>query len=372
MKILVTGAKGFVGRNLAFQLKNQGYSTIFEYDIDTDPGLLEDYTRNCDFVFHLAGVNRPENPEEFMTGNFGVTSDLLGCLKRYKNKAPVLMASSIQATQDNPYGQSKRAAEQLIFFHEKETGTKTLIYRLPNIFGKWCRPNYNSVVATFCHNIARDLPVQINDPDAELRLVYIDDVTAEFISALNGGETRLGEFCGVNPIYNVRLNNIAALLRSFRESRDNLSVPNLDDAFEKKLYSAYLSYLPEDGFAYPLTSHADERGSFTEFIRTPERGQFSVNILKPGVTKGNHWHHTKNEKFLAVGGDGIIRFRRVDGGELIEYPVSGDDLRVVDIPPGYAHSIVNTGRRDMIVLMWASECYNPENHDTYAMEVSGQ
>lgn len=369
MKILVTGAKGFVGKNLIAELRNRGYKDIFEYSRDTDKSLLDKYTKECEFVFHLAGVNRPKDQKEFMEGNFGFTSELLDLLKKHDNKAPVLITSSIQAERDNPYGKSKKAAEDLLFTYAKDTEAKVLVYRLANLFGKWSRPNYNSVVSTFCYNIARDLDIQINDPEVELELCYIDDVVKEFIKAMEGNHTVEGKFCVVPVTHKIKLGKLAELIQSFKESRNDLSIPNMNDPLTKKLYSTYLSYLPEDSFSYELKMNVDDRGSFTEFIRTPERGQVSVNISKPGITKGNHWHHTKNEKFLVVSGEGLIRFRKIDSDEIIEYRVSGEKLEVVDIPTGYTHSIVNVGDIDMVTIMWANECFDPENPDTYYLEV---
>jgi len=369
LRILVTGAKGFIGKNLIVELKNRKYMDIFEYDKDTEPGLLDEYCRKADFVFHLAGVNRPKEQSEFMEGNFGFTSTLLDTLKKYNNNCPVMISSSIQAELDNPYGRSKKAGEDLLFKYGKETGAKVLVYRFPNVFGKWCRPNYNSAVATFCYNIAHDLPITINDPNVIMRLVYIDDVVEELINALNGKENRVGDFCEVPVVHTIKLGEIADLLYSFKKSREERSIPNMSDAFTKKLYSTYLSYLPEDQFKYELKMNVDNRGSFTEFIKTFERGQVSVNISKPGITKGNHWHHTKNEKFLVVSGKGVIRFRKIDSDEVIEYYVSGDKLEVVDIPPGYTHNIENLGDTDMVTIMWANECFDPEKPDTYYLEV---
>lgn len=368
-KILVTGAAGFIGKNLVAQLRGAGYTAVYTYDKTTDPALLDAYTADCTFVFHLAGVNRPEDPAEFTVGNCGFTAALLDSLRRNGNLAPVLFASSIQAERDNPYGNSKRAAEEMLAAYARETDAPVLIYRLPNVFGKWCRPQYNSVIATFCYNIARDLPIQIHDPAVELQLVYIDDVAAEFLRALEGKPTRDGAFCRVPVSHRATLGQIAALLRSFRASRVNRETPNVGDPLSKKLYSTYLSYLPEEAFAYPLKMNVDARGSFTEFLRSPDRGQVSVNVSHPGITKGNHWHHTKNEKFLVVSGRGVIRFRKPDGTEILEYPVSGDKLEVVDIPVGYTHSIVNTGDTDMVTVMWANEPFDPERPDTYYLEV---
>lgn len=369
MKILVTGAKGFIGKNLVAELQNRGGHEILEFDRDSAPSLLDAYASECDFVFHLAGVNRPQDPKEFMEGNFGFTSTLLTTLQKNHNMAPVLLSSSIQAALDNPYGKSKKAGENLLFRYSEETDAKVLVYRFQNVFGKWCRPNYNSVVATFCHHIANGLPIQINNPDVELKLVYIDDVVEELIRALDGKENRSENYCSVPVFYTVKLGKVAELIRSFRDSRKDLSVPDLSDAFTKKLYSTYLSYLPKDGFSYPLEMHTDSRGSFTEFIRTPDRGQFSVNISHSGIVKGQHWHHTKNEKFLVVSGKGLIQFRKVGTDEILTYHVSGEKLEVVDIPTGYTHNIINEGDTDLVTLMWANEPFDLEHPDTYALEV---
>lgn len=369
MNILITGAKGFVGKNLVAELRNRGFGELMEYDTDTKEELLDEYARRCDFVFHLAGVNRPKDEAEFMQGNFGLTDRLLKLLKKHGSKAPVLITSSIQADLDNPYGRSKKAGEDIIFEYSKETGCKALIYRLPNVFGKWCRPNYNSVVATFCHNIANDLPVSINNPETELSLIYIDDLICELLSAALGSESREGEFCMVSPIHRVCLGELAELLYSFKFSRETLQIPNMSNPLVKKLYSTYLTYLPETDFAYPLKMNTDERGSFTEIIRTADRGQFSVNVSKPGVTKGNHWHHTKNEKFVVVSGNGIIRFRKIDRNDILEYHVSGKKIEVIDIPPGYTHNIENMGDTDMVTFMWCSECFDKNKLDTFFEKV---
>ncbi|MBG9750884.1 capsular polysaccharide biosynthesis protein CapF [Bacillus thuringiensis] len=369
MKILVTGAKGFLGKNLVAELKNQGYKDIFEFSREDDITLLERYTKECDFVFHLAGVNRPKDENEFMEGNAGFTSQLLNLLKESVNKAPVLITSSIQAENNNPYGKSKKAGEELLFEYAKETGSKAYVYRLPNLFGKWSKPYYNTVVATFCHNIARGLDIQVNNPDVELNLCYIDDVLEEFFKALNHTPTIQDDYCFVPVTHNIKLGELANVIKSFKEGRENLSISNMGDALTKKLYSTYLSFLPEDKFVYDLKMHSDHRGSFTEFIRTPERGQVSINISKPGITKGNHWHHTKNEKFLVVSGEGLVRFRNIDSDDIIEYRVSGEKLQVVDIPIGYTHSIVNVGENDLVTVMWVNECFDPEKPDTYFLEV---
>ena len=382
MKILVTGAEGFVGRNFVSQLHNiqsgkaRNYGmegkelTVFEYDVNSDASELDVYCRQADFVFNLAGVNRPKEPSEFMKGNFGFASTLLDTLKKYGNTCPVMLSSSTQAAQDNPYGESKRAGEQLMFDYSKETGAKVLVYRFPNVFGKWCRPNYNSAVATFCHNIAHDLPIQVNDPDVVMNLVYVDDVVDELIAALNGREHRKGGYCEVPVVHTITLGSIAVLIKSFRRMSENLDVPDLSDAFTKKLYSTYLSYLPVEKFRYPLKMNEDERGSFTEIIRTADRGQFSVNISKPGITKGQHWHHTKNEKFVVVSGHGLIQLRKIGCEEIIEFEVSGDRIEAVEMIPGYTHNIINLSEtEDLVTVMWCNECFNPERPDTYFEKV---
>jgi UDP-2-acetamido-2,6-beta-L-arabino-hexul-4-ose reductase len=380
MNILITGAKGFVGKNLITELRNikegkaKNYSIqtdleLFEYDIDTDPSLLDLYCKDADFVFHLAGVNRPKDQAEFMEGNYGFTSTLLDTLRKYNNNCPVMISSSIQAALDNPYGKSKKAGEELMFSYARETGAKVLVYRFPNVFGKWCRPNYNSAVATFCNNIANDLPIQVNDPSVILNLVYIDDVAQELIAALDGTEHREGEYCTVPAFYSIALGKIVDLLYSFKASREDFSIPDMADSFTKKLYSTYLSYLPKDQFSYPLKMNVDDRGSFTEILRTLDRGQFSVNISKPGITKGNHWHHTKNEKFVVVSGSGVIRFRKIGTEEVLEYHVSGDTIQVIDIPTGYTHNIENLGTTDMVTFMWCNECFDPMKPDTYFEKV---
>ena len=378
MNILVTGANGFVGRNLISQLHNiqsgkaknykmLGKLKVFEYDVNSDPAELEAYCKCADFVFNLAGVNRPKDPAEFVKGNFGFASTLLNTLKKYNNTCPVMISSSTQAALDNPYGASKRAGEQLLFEYSRETGSKVLVYRFPNVFGKWCRPNYNSAIATFCHNITHGLDIQVNDRSVVMNLVYIDDVVNELIAALTGDENRVGEYCAVPTVHTITLGEIVDLLYTFQSSRVNLTVPNVGNAFEKKLYSTYLSYLPTNQFSYPLKMNVDERGSFTEIIRTLERGQVSVNISKPHITKGNHWHHTKNEKFVVVSGQGVIRFRKMDepDAEVIEYLVSGSKIEVVDIPIGYTHNIENLGDTDMVTFMWCNECFDPQNPDTF-------
>ena len=383
MKILVTGANGFVGRNLCSQLRNiaEGKArwydcpsdlTIFEYDVGSPKESLDDYCKEADFVFNLAGVNRPKDPAEFMKGNFGFASLLLDTLKRHHNTCPVMISSSIQALLDNPYGESKRAGEKLLFDYAEATGARVLVYRFPNVFGKWCRPNYNSAVATFCNNIANDLPITVNDPSVKMHLVYIDDVVDELIGALSGKEHRNGLFCEVPVTHHITLGGIVDLLHSFHDMHDNLEVPDFSDAFARKLYSTYLSYLPEAKTIYPLKMNIDQRGSFTEIIRTPDRGQVSINISKPGITKGQHWHHTKNEKFVVVSGHGLIQLRREGVDEqgnpypIREYEVSGEHIQVVEMLPGFTHNIINlSDTDDLVTLMWANEAFNPNRPDTY-------
>ncbi len=382
MNILVTGARGFVGKNLVSRLnniklgneKNEFLSSdleIMEYDIDTKPELLDEFCSKADFVFNLAGVNRPKNDDEFLKGNFGFASTLLDTLKKYNNTCPVMISSSIQAALDNPYGKSKRAGEELMRSYSEETGAKVLIYRFPNVFGKWCRPNYNSAIATFCYNIANGLPIKVNDPSVVMHLVYIDDVVDELIRAAAGKENRVGEFCEVPVVLTATLGKISDTIQSFGNMQNDLSVPNVGDLLTKYLHATYLSYLPKDKFSYPLNMNIDERGSFTEILRTASHGQFSVNISKPGIVKGNHWHHTKNEKFLVVKGKGVIRFRNMmePNSEVIEYFVSDEKLEVVDIPTGYTHNIENLGDDDMVTFMWCNECFNKDKPDTYFEKV---
>lgn len=366
MKVLVTGAGGFIGKNLIAELERRDNVTVLSFDLDTPMHLLDDYCRECDFIFNLAGVNRPEHVEEFMEGNFGFATTLVDTLRKYGNTCPIMNASSIQAALENPYGQSKKAGEDMLFAYGKDVGAEVYIYRFPNVFGKWCRPNYNSAVATFCYNIAHDLPIRVNDRSTVMHLVYIDDVVEELLQALDRHpHVNLDGYCLVPVVHEVTLGEIVNLLYSFRESRNNLMIPHMaEGTFEKKLYSTYLSYLPEDQFSYPLLMHEDERGSFTEILKSADRGQVSINISKPGITKGNHWHHTKNEKFIVVSGKGLIRFRKHGSDEVIEYHVSGDKLEVVDIPTGYTHSIVNEGDTDLVTLMWCNECFNPGRPDT--------
>lgn len=366
--ILITGANGFIGKNLCAALRNQGYNNLLQFDIDTPKHLLDEFASKAAFVFHLAGINRPQNPAEFYEGNRGLTEQLLHLLCRHNSKAPVLITSSTQASLDNDYGKSKAEAEQLIYAHSTQNKSPVYVFRLPGVFGKWCRPAYNSVVATFCHNIANGLPIEIRDPSYSFPLVYIDDVVRCFLSAMQGNvccDRSAQPVCLVQPVHETTLGELAALIESFRNSRTTLSTPNLANDFEKKLYSTYLSYLPTDSFAYDLKMNCDERGSFTEFLRTPNCGQVSVNISKPGIVKGNHWHHTKNEKFLVVKGQAAIRFRKIGTDEIIEYCVSGDKLQVVDIPTGYTHNIENIGTDELVTVMWANEPFDPQNPDTF-------
>lgn len=367
--ILITGAGGFVGKNLVATLRTAGYTDLMLFEKDDTPETLADYCRRAAFVVHLAGINRPTDPSEFYTGNAGLTDTLLADLEAAGNTAPVLVTSSTQAELDNDYGKSKRQAEEAIFAHRRRTGAAVYVFRMPGVFGKWCRPNYNSVVATFCHNVAHGLPIQVRDPAFSLPLVYIDDVVACILAAFDGQvmmDRSATPICHMHPIHEVTLGRLAKLIQGFAAGRTSLAVPDLaPGSFEKKLYSTYLSYLPSDQFSYPLEMHTDNRGSFTEFLRSPERGQVSINISHPGIVKGNHWHHTKNEKFLVVKGEGVIRFRNIFSREVIEYHVSGDKLEVVDIPCGYTHNIENVGTEDMVTVMWANEAFDPDHPDTF-------
>ena len=371
--ILITGAGGFVGRNLVATLHAMGCKDLLLFEKDDTVETLADYCRRAAFVVHLAGINRPKDPSEFYSGNAGLTDTMLHLLAECGNKAPVLVTSSIQAALDNDYGKSKKQAEDAIFTHGETTGAPVYVFRMEGVFGKWCRPNYNSVVATFCHSIARGLPIEVRDPAYELPLVYIDDVVACILDAMQNrhAERDTEGYCRIHPVHRVTLGHLAELIEGFAEARKgSLEVPYLaPGSFEKKLYSTYLSYLPTDQFAYDLTMHCDDRGSFTEALRSPERGQVSVNISKPGIVKGNHWHHTKNEKFLVVQGEGVIRFRRIDCEEIIEYHVSGKKLQIVDIPCGYTHNIENVGSEDMVTVMWANECFDPDHPDTFYLPV---
>lgn len=394
MDILVTGAKGFVGRNLCASLynirdgkdrtrPNLSIGEIFEYDLDTDPSLLEEYCQKADFVFNLAGVNRPQNPEEFMQGNFGFASTLLEMLKKHRNTCPVMISSSIQATcigrYDNDYGRSKKAGEELIFAYGRETGAKVLVYRFPNLFGKWCRPNYNSAVATFCNNIANDLPITVNDRNAQLELLYIDDLVAEMLDALEGSEHRCtfagidtilrdgGQYCAAPITHKVTLGEIVDLLEKFKAQTSTLVMPEIPhNSFAKKLYSTYLSYLPKEKVSFPLKMNCDDRGSFTELLKTENCGQFSVNISKPGITKGQHWHHTKWEFFIVVSGKGLIQQRKIGTDEVLNFEVSGDKIEAVHMLPGYTHNIINLSETEnLVTVMWANEQFDPKHPDTF-------
>ena len=369
MKAVVTGAKGFIGKNLVQRLLRLENADVCTYDTDSPLTVLEEALSDCDIVFHLAGVNRPQNPDEYMQGNFGFTKTVLDILEKHGSRAKIVVSSSTQAALSNPYGQSKKAGEDAVFEYGRRTDTKVVVYRFPNVFGKWCRPNYNSAVATFCHNIARSLPITVNDPETLLHLVYIDDVVDELTACICDREHIKDGYGHVPVSYDVKLGTIRDLLYSFANMRRDLTIPKLSDGFQKKLYSTYLSYLPEDGFSYPLTMKSDERGSFTEFLKSDDRGQVSVNISHPGIIKGNHWHNTKNEKFLVVKGEGIIRLRKVGEENITEYHVSGHKLEVVDIPCGYTHNIENIGDEDMVTIMWVNEIYDPARSDTYYEEV---
>lgn len=406
MNILVTGAAGFVGKNLCASLKSirdgkdktrpgLTIEEVYEYDIDTDPALLDEYCAKAGFVFNLAGVNRPQTPEEFMKGNFGFASTLLDTLKKHDNTCPVMLSSSIQATligrYDSEYGRSKKAGEELFFRYAEETGAKVLVYRFPNLFGKWCRPNYNSAVATFCHNLANDLPIQVNDPSVELELLYIDDLVAEMLDALEGREHRCefdgvqavekpgGRYCVVPTTHRATLGGIVELLEAFKAQPRTLMMPEIPaGSFAKKLYSTYLSYLPPEKVSFPLKMNEDARGSFTELLKTANCGQFSVNISKPGITKGQHWHHSKWEFFMVVSGHGLIQERRVgldENGQpypVISIDVSGDRIEAVHMLPGYTHNIINlSDTENLVTVMWANEPFDPGRPDTFFEKVEG-
>ena len=378
MKVLVTGANGFVGKNLVAQLKNikEGKArcygdlkidAVYEYDIDSTIEELDAFCKDCDFVFNLAGVNRPQNQEEFMQGNFGFASTLLDTLKKHGNKCPVMISSSTQAALDNPYGESKRAGEHLMFSYAEETGAKVLVYRFPNLFGKWCRPNYNSAVATFCNNIANDLPIQVNDPKVVLNLVYIDDLVDEMIVALKGEENRKEQFCSVPIVHSVALGEIVEMLYKFKEQPQSLIVPEIpNNSFIKKLYSTFLSYFPKEKIAFPLKMNIDDRGSFTELLKSKNVGQVSINISKPGITKGQHWHNSKWEYFIVVAGHGLIQERKIGSDEVIEFEVSGDKIEAVHMLPGYTHNIINLSQTEnLVTVMWANESFDPNKPDTF-------
>lgn len=397
MNILVTGAKGFVGKNLCAALKNirDGkdrtrnikIEEIFEYDIDTEKSLLDGFCENSDFVFNLAGVNRPKETAEFMQGNFGFASELLEALKKHNNKCPVMLSSSIQATligrYDSDYGRSKKAGEDLFFKYSEETGAKVLVYRFPNLFGKWCRPNYNSAVATFCNNTANDLPITVNDRNTELELLYIDDLVAEMLDALENNEhhcefdgintviTENGKYCAVPTTHKVTLGEIVDLLEQFKNQPKTLLMPEIpNNSFAKKLYSTYLSYLPGSKVSFPLKMNIDERGSFTELLKTANCGQFSVNISKPGITKGQHWHNSKWEFFIVVSGHGLIEERKIGSDETLRFEVTGEKIEAIHMLPGYTHNIINlSDTEDLVTLMWANEQFDPNHPDTYYEKV---
>lgn len=399
MNILVTGAKGFVGRNLVENLKtiqdgrnrarsNLSIDEIYEYDLETDPAMLDDYCAKADFVFNLAGINRPKNQAEFMTGNFGFASDLLDALKKHQNHCPVMLSSSIQATLigrygQSDYGKSKLAGEELFFSYSRETGAPVLVYRFPNLFGKWCRPNYNSAVATFCYNIAHGLPIQVNDPSTELELLYIDDLVEEMLDALEGKAHRCeydgldvvpsaaGQYCYVPTTHKVTLGAIVELLRQFKEQPQTLVLPEIPNgSFAKKLYSTYLSYFPKEAVTVPLKMNVDDRGSFTELLKTANCGQVSVNISKPGVTKGQHWHNTKWEFFMVVSGHGLIQERKIGSDEVLEFEVSGDQMEAVHMLPGYTHNIINlSDTENLVTVMWANEQFDAHHPDTFFEKV---
>jgi len=395
MKVLVTGAKGFVGRNLSVALKRRADVELIEYDIDSPEGLLEESLSKVDVIYHLAGVNRPERVEEFTEGNFNLTRRICSTLRRLGRKPLLLLSSSMQALLDNPYGVSKRQAEEEVFAFGEETGAQIAVFRLPGVFGKWCRPNYNSVVATFCHNIAHDLPIAISDPTKEIELVYIDDVVRAFVDVMDGMSlVKEEKYCQAKPTYRITLGALAETIRGFRESRVSLSMPDVSDSLVHALYATYISYLPTDAFAYALTQRTDPRGELAELLKSPHIGQIFVSRTRPGITRGHHYHDTKVEKFVVLEGDAVIRFRKIgeeisskfkvqsskDEGEnlklkvqgsegVIEYRVRGEEFRVVDIPPGYTHSIENVGQNDLIVLFWADEIFDPNVPDTFGMTV---
>lgn len=368
--VAITGSDGFIGRNLYASLCSRTDLRILRYDVGQSREEMLQGLASADFVFHLAGVNRPKDQSEFGIGNQVLTEKIVETLLANGRKTGLLLSSSIQAELSNPYGQSKKAAETAVFSYSAKSGGETFVFRLPNVFGKWCRPNYNSVIATWCYNKARDLPIQINDPAVQLPLVYIDDVVASFISALDGKAVPDGDgFCRVPTTYRKSLSEIAAMLDSFSASRTTLVLPALDEEFARRLYATWLSYLPTDGFGYPLEMKKDDRGWLSEFIKSNSFGQIFVSRTKPGITRGNHWHHTKVEKFLVLEGSAMIRFRRIDTGKTLEYPVDGDKPQVVDIPAGYTHSITNIGSDDLLTLFWASEIFDPSRPDTYFLEV---
>lgn len=370
MKVLVTGAGGFVGKNLCVELARRESVELFRYDIDSTPQELEHALAEADVIFHLAGVNRPQNIEEFKTGNAGFTGEICQKLLAGGRKAKVVLSSSIQAELENPYGQSKREAEEAVRRYAEQSGAAGVVYRLKNLFGKWCRPNYNSVTATFCYNIAHDLPIQISSPANVVDLTYVDDVVAAFLKELEPA-TAAGGFRLAEPLVSTKisLGELAELIQSFRQQRKSLLLPDLANPFVKALYSTYLSYLEPDDFAYTLDIKQDNRGSLAEFVKTGSAGQMFISRTKPGITRGNHFHHTKTEKFMVVEGDAIIRFRQIHGQQVIEYRVRGEEYKVVDIPPGYTHSIENVGSGELVTLFWANEVFDPSRPDTIFLPV---
>ncbi|MBN2709966.1 MAG: NAD-dependent epimerase/dehydratase family protein [Calditrichaceae bacterium] len=372
LRVIVTGSCGFVGRNLCSVLRLSKNIQLFEYDIANSHDDLERILRDADVVVHLAGVNRPKQEDDYRIGNAGLTADICSILRRFGRTPKILLASSIQAVIDNPYGQSKLMAENVLREFSDDTGAFTVVYRFKNLFGKWCRPNYNSVTATFCYNISHGLPITISDPTKVIELTYIDDVVMALVGELgevdNTAKARFS-FAPELPGHSISLGALAELLYSFRESRDTLEIPGFDSLFTKSLYATYLSYIDGDKFSYPLTIRTDERGSLAEMMKSNSFGQIFVSRTKPGITRGNHFHHTKTEKFMVVEGEAIIRFRCIDGDEIIEYRVSGREFRVVDIPPGYTHHIKNVGQGELVTLFWASEIFNPELPDTFFMTV---
>jgi len=368
--VLVTGSQGFIGRNLVATLSALPDTEVLTFDVEDTPESLPDLLGQAEFVFHLAGINRPQDPSEFKQGNVGLTQQLVDLLRAQGRQVPLLISSSTQAALDNPYGASKRQAEEVVRAYGRETGALVYVFRLPNVFGKWSRPNYNTVVATFCHNIAHGLPLEIHDPTRELSLVHVDDVVAEFLAAFRGTPHRGADGEPAVPrVSSTTLGELAERIRRFPQTRLTREVPEVGDAFSRQLYSMYLSYLPQDAFAYSLDTRRDPRGWLAEVLRSPAMGQIFVSVTRPGIARGNHWHHTKTEKFLVVSGEAVIRFRQIDGTEVIEYPVSGLEPRVVDIPPGYTHNITNTGSTDLVTLFWASEPFDPARPDTYALQV---
>jgi UDP-2-acetamido-2,6-beta-L-arabino-hexul-4-ose reductase len=369
IKVLVTGAQGFIGKNLIARLRSMPQIEVLEVDKTTSDIDFSQAVKEADFVYHLAAVNRPEKTEDFKIVNVGFTEKLLNFLAQFNQRAPIIFSSSIQAEKDNPYGKSKKESEDLLLEHQKVVGNKVYIYRLSNVFGKWSRPNYNSVVATFCDAIGKGLPITIHDPNAIINLVYIDDVVSEMIKAITNEIVTIDSILRVLPEYTITVGELATRIQTFKQSRHDLKVVNQLDPFMKKLYATYLSYLDQQSFSYDLTMHKDQRGSFTELLKLETEGQISVNITLPGITKGNHYHHTKNEKFIVVNGEAEIAFRQVGSSEIIRYQVSGDAIKVVDIPPGYVHSIKNIGSINLVTIMWASEQFDPLNPDTYPMEV---